>query len=199
MQVVIVGQKWLGVEVLRLCQARGDTVVKVIAPDIHDRLHVAAREGNIPAETGGARLDAEVIPHDTDIILAAHAHTFISRPARELARFGALGYHPSLLPRHCGRDAVRWTIHMRDPIAGGTAYWLDDGADTGPIAAQDWCHVLPTDDAVTLWQRDLAPMGIRLIGQILKALDTGKIPASSQPKGPETWEPAFTQTPLSRA
>lgn len=48
---------------------------------------------------------------------------------------------------------------MRNPIAGGAVYWMDDGADTGNIAAQDWCHVFPTDDARTLWRRDLAPDG----------------------------------------
>ena len=41
---------------------------------------------------------------------------------------------------------------MGDAITGGTVYWMDDGADTGPIAAQDWCHIQPGDDAKKLWR-----------------------------------------------
>jgi methionyl-tRNA formyltransferase len=108
-----------------------------------------------------------------------------------ITRYGALGYHPSLLPRHRGRDSVRWTIHTGDRIAGGTVYWLDDGADTGPIAAQDWCHVLPGDDAHTLWRRDLAPMGLRLLGRVLSELDAGVVTAVPQVAAAATWGPAF--------
>ena len=44
---------------------------------------------------------------------AAHSHDFIGRKTRALSRLGALGYHPSLLPLHRGRDAIRWAVHMR--------------------------------------------------------------------------------------
>jgi len=31
-----------------------------------------------------------------------------------------------------GRDAVEWTIRMKDPIAGGSMFWLNDTVDGGP-------------------------------------------------------------------
>lgn len=52
---------------------------------------------------------------------------------------------------------------MRDLIAGGTVCWMDDGADTGPIEEQEWCHVLSAETASELWRRALAPMGVRLL------------------------------------
>ena len=54
-----------------------------------------------------------------------------------------------------------------DRVAGGTVYWLDDLVDGGPIAAQDWCFVRPDDTPSTLWRRELFPMGLRLIDQVL--------------------------------
>ena len=45
MRVMIVGQKWLAAEVLRLCLARGDDVVAVSAPRTDDRLAALAAAG----------------------------------------------------------------------------------------------------------------------------------------------------------
>jgi methionyl-tRNA formyltransferase len=195
-RIVIVGQQWLGAQALRLCLRRGDTVLKALAPGAghdgeYDRLHAAALQADVPVEACPRRVEAAHIPPATDLIVAAHAHAFITAGARQAARLGALGYHPSLLPRHRGRDAVRWTIHMRDAIAGGTIYWLDDGADTGPIAAQDWCHVRPGDDARALWRRELAPLGLRLLERALAELDGGTVTATAQDTAAATWEPAF--------
>lgn len=196
MRVVIVGQQWFGAEVLRLCLRRGDEVAKVLAPpaegEEYDRLYAAAQQAGIPAEITRRWVEANQIPHGVEVIVAAHAHAFITEAARRATHYGALGYHPSLLPRHRGRDAVRWTIHMGDPIAGGTVYWMDNGADTGPVAAQDWCHVRPDDDAKTLWRRDLAPMGIRLLERVLGDLDGGNIVAVEQASEVATWEPSFS-------
>lgn len=200
MRIVIVGQQWFGAETLLLCLRRGDHVLKVITPpaggEEYDRLYAAAQQRGVSAEIIRRRVEAGHIPAGTDLIIGAHAHAYITAQARQSARFGALGYHPSLLPRHRGRDAVRWTIHMGDRIAGGSVYWMDDGADTGPIAAQDWCHVRPTDDARTLWRRDLAPMGLRLLESVLEGLDAGQKTALEQPPECATWEPAFSTAKL---
>lgn len=196
MQLMLIGQKWLGAETLKLCLARGHTVEAVCTPSTDDRLARLACEHGI-AQITATRVQADHVPDGLDLLLCAHAHAFITREARAKARLGALGYHPSLLPRHRGRDAVRWAIHMREAITGGTVYWLDDGADTGPIAAQHWCWIAPDDTAQTLWQRELAPLGLRLIGQTLDALQSGHIPAVAQDPKLATWEPSFHPVPLS--
>lgn len=201
MRIVIVGQKWLGAEALKLCLRRGDDVALVIAPpaegEEYDRLYSAAQQVDVPAVIGGRRITEADIPAGCDLILAAHAHAFIAPSARDKTRLGALGYHPSLLPRHRGRDAVRWTIHMRDAVAGGTVYWMDDGADTGPIAAQDWCHVRPDDTPATLWRRALAPLGIALISSVLGDIDRGLVTRQDQDEDVATWEPSFKALKLS--
>lgn len=193
MRVVIIGQKWLGAEVLKLCVSRGDDVALVVTPPEadRDRLWLHARSLGIPTLAGLKRLDAVHIPEGVDLILAAHAHLFITRQARECSLLGAAGYHPSLLPRHRGRDAIKWAIHMREPITGGTVYWMDDGADTGPIAMQESRHIRPDDDAVSLWRRELAPLGLELFARVLADLDRGIISAEAQDASLATWEPGF--------
>lgn len=191
MRVMIVGQKWLAAELLRLCLARGDDVAAVSAPRMDDRLAALATAEGIPVCQVPKRLTGEWVPAGVDVLLCANAHVFVTAEARGKARLGALGYHPSLLPRHRGRDAIRWALHMGDVVTGGTVYWLDDGADTGPIAAQDWCWVEPGDTPESLWRRVLGPMGLRLFDQVLAALDTGAVPSASQDTRMATWEPSF--------
>jgi glycine cleavage system regulatory protein len=92
-----------------------------------------------------------------------------------------VGYHPSLLPRHRGIAAVEWTILSGDPIAGGSVYHLAHGWDKGPVAAQEWCFVARDDDARTLWERSLAPMGLRLLCSVVgHARDHGALPSFTQ-------------------
>lgn len=195
MRVMLVGQKWLGTEVLaRLLEQRHE--VAAVAAPIEDRLHAAAIAAGVPVSDPGRALPGAWVPEGVDLIVAAHAHCFITRRAREHARLGAIGYHPSLLPRHRGRDAVRWTIHMRDQVAGGTVYWMTDRADGGPVAAQDWCHVRPGDDAASLWRRDLGPMGVRLLGEVVSDVAAGRIRRVPQDEALATWEPAFDRPRL---
>ncbi|WP_413776142.1 formyltransferase family protein [Pseudomonas sp. B21-056] len=202
MRVVIIGQKWLAAELLKRCLAEGHQVVTAISPAIgadgeYDRLYAVAQQRGVPAICVQGCLHADQVPA-CDVILTAHAHIYIDEGVRAKAKHGALGYHPSLLPRHRGRDAVHWAVHMREPVTGGTVYWLDDGADTGPILAQDWCHIRPGDTPRALWCRELAPMGLRLFSQALAMLNTG-IDCKGRPQDPAlaSWEPGVSGKRLS--
>lgn len=197
MRVMLVGQKWLGVEVLAMLLAKGHDVASVATPAA-DRLHAAAVDAGVPVGDPGRVLAASWVPPGVELVVAAHAHAFISRDARKRARLGAVGYHPSLLPRHRGRDAVRWTIHMRDQVAGGTVYWMTDRADGGPIAAQAWCHVRPEDTPESLWRRELGPMGLQLLGQVLEDVAAGRLVKVPQDESLATWEPSFDRQPLAK-
>jgi len=186
MRVYLIGQKWLGAEALALLRRRGHDVVGVCAPE-GDRLFKAT-DGLAIAPT---RLTPDMLPDGLDLIVCAHAHIFVKAEVRARARLGAIGYHPSLLPRHRGRDAVIWTIKMGDAIAGGSIYWLDDGADTGPIAAQEHCFVHPGDTADTLWRRALGPLGLQLFDQVLGDLERGNVVRQPQDEAAATWEPSY--------
>lgn len=203
MRVVLIGQKWLAVQLLRRCLSLGIEVVQAIAPEPQsggepDSLEREALALGLPVCRAGRSVAPDQVPA-CDVILAAHAHSFIGGAARRKARLGALGYHPSLLPRHRGRDAIRWVLHMREPVTGGSLYWMDDGADTGPIVAQSWCHVRPDDTAASLWRRELAPMGLALFDQVLASLIEGER-CEGVPQDPSlaSWEPAWRSGSLAQ-
>jgi methionyl-tRNA formyltransferase len=173
MQIALVGSRWFGSQMFRLLAEKGHAV-SVVGLSEDDQLTLAARAAGVPLTVLGRprRVTAADIPHEVDVVLAAHSHSFITAEARAKARRAAIGYHPSLLPRHRGMAAIEWTMKCRDPITGGTVYHLGETMDGGAIAAQEWCFVYPDDDAGTLWRRALAPMGLRLLMQVVGEIET---------------------------
>lgn len=148
--------------------------------------------------TDSARLTPEGIPDGTDVIVAAHSHAFIGARTRARARIASIGYHPSLLPLHRGRDAIRWTIRDRDRVTGGTVYHLTSAVDGGPAAAQDYLLVPPGITAGELWREHLAPLGLRLIARVLADIAAGAVAYVPQDEALATWEPSWERPRLHR-
>ena len=174
MKIALVGTRWFGAEAFRLLRERAHDLV-VTATNGTDTLAKAAAAAGVPLVTldEPRRIEASDIPAESvDVIVAAHTHAFVSAEARAKASRATIGYHPSLLPRHRGVAAVEWTIRSKDPIAGGSVYHLSGGMDAGALAAQDWCFVYPDDDAASLWRRALAPMGLRLLMEVVDDITT---------------------------
>lgn len=196
MRIYVTGQKAFGAAVLRLCLELGHEVVGVCCPltadggGRPDQLRAAAATFEAPALEAGM-LCSSRLPDNVDLIVAAHSHDFVGRATRSRAKWGAIGYHPSLLPRHRGRDAVRWAIKMHEPVTGGTVYWLDGVMDGGPIAAQDWCFIYPGETAEELWRRVLFDMGLRLFRRVLSDVPGHFAARRPQDERLATFEPAM--------
>lgn len=212
MKIYLCGQKSFGAAALRLLAKLGHQVVGVSSPPYHnerlrdgtggesdrpDPLRCEAARLGVPWMAAGI-LRERTVPTGLDLIVAAHSHDYLSRQVRQATRLGAVGYHPSLLPLHRGRDAVRWAVKMRERVTGGTVYWFDDRVDAGPVAAQGWCFIRPGDDASELWKRELFPMGLRLIERVVTDLATGTMVAIPQDETLATWEPALNPPRLHR-
>ena len=191
MKIMLVGQKWLGAQAFVVLRKAGHEVLAVSAPSDSDRLWSSAADAGIATRVVGRRLEAEHVLDGCELIVCAHAHCFISEGARKAARMGAIGYHPSLLPLHRGRDAIEWAIRMRERITGGSVYRMDDRADAGPVICQDWCFVRPNDTAEDLWRRDLGPMGVRLLEQAVGLIAQGQGEGIPQDESLHSWEPAI--------
>ncbi len=174
MRITLVGSRHFGVATLNMLREHHVTLVRVVVHDSEDRLAATARAAGIEVvvQADPKLVTAAEIAPDTDLIVTAHSHARVSKEALAVARLGGIGYHPSLLPRHRGIAAVEWTIKEGDPIAGGSIYHLADRMDAGAIAAQDWVFVKKGETARELWERALAPLGLRLLAEVI---DYGKV------------------------
>jgi len=195
MRITLVGSRHFGVTTLQMLREHGVDVVRVVVADADDRLAASARGSGIEVvvQANPKLVVASEIAEGTDLIVTAHSHARIAKEALAAARLGGIGYHPSLLPRHRGIAAVEWTIRAKDPIAGGTVYHLADRMDAGAIAAQDWCFVGKDETARQLWERALAPMGQKLLAEVIEyAKAHGTLPARPQDEQFATKAPALT-------
>src|ERR1700704_951532 len=193
MRITLVGSRHFGVTTLNTLRQHGVEIVRVVVADAEDRLAAAGKAAGIEGvvQADAKRVGASEIAEGTDLIVTAHSHARISRKALAAARLGGIGYHPSLLPRHRGIAAVEWTIREGDPIAGGTVYHLADRMDAGAIAAQEWVFVKKGETARELWERALAPLGYKLLGDVIDYAKAHKsLPAKPQDEQFATRAPA---------
>jgi methionyl-tRNA formyltransferase len=194
MRITLVGSRHFGVTTLQMLRQHDVDVIRVVVAEAEDRLAAAASAAGIEVvvQADPKLVVASEIAASTDLIVTAHSHARIAKEALAVARLGGIGYHPSLLPRHRGIAAVEWTIREKDPIAGGTVYHLADRMDAGAIAAQDWCFVGKDETARQLWERSLAPMGQKLLAQVIDyARAHNVLPARPQDEQFATKAPAL--------
>lgn len=197
MNIFLCGQKSFGKAVLLALLQDGHTITGVApAPpgQYYDKLHGIALRYRIPVMCEAPKLTSDHIPENTDLIISAHSHWYISQKAVEKAKLGAIGYHPSLLPRHRGRDAVRWTVACGDPITGGSIYRLSEEVDGGAILLQKIQFVHRSWDHHKLW-RALFPQGVHLVREAVQMLESrGYVEGVPQDPQFATWEPPFDPT-----
>jgi methionyl-tRNA formyltransferase len=195
MRITLVGSRHFGVATLNMLRQREVDVARVVVHDGEDRLAAAARATGIDVvvQANPKRVEASEIAPNTDLIVTAHSHARVSKEALAAAKLGGIGYHPSLLPRHRGMAAVEWTIKEGDPIAGGSIYHLADRMDAGAIAAQDWVFVKKGETARELWERALAPLGLRLLAEVIDyGRAHGSLPAKPQDEQFATKAPSLS-------
>ena len=200
MKIFICGQKSFGKEVLKALLAAGHNIVGIAPPPqdkYKDKMVGVAVLNNIPVISDCDRLTSGDIPDGTELVISAHSHWIISDKILEKCRYGGIGFHPSLLPRHRGQDAVRWAVAMGDFITGGTIYRLDSKCDAGDVLLQRWMFVDKSWDYHELWNR-LFPMGVEMVVDAVALIESGKDVWTPQDERFATFEPSWNRPRLKR-
>jgi methionyl-tRNA formyltransferase len=123
-----------------------------------------------------------------DLIVVTAFGQILRKSVLELARYGCINVHASLLPRWRGAAPIQAAILHGDSRTGATIMILDPGIDTGPTLAQQPLDILPTDTAETLGQR-LSIAGADLLIQTLPAYLDGSIHPQPQEDSGATYAP----------
>jgi len=110
-----------------------------------------------------------------DYLLAFYYRYMLPPPLLQLARWGALNMHGSLLPQYRGRAPVNWAIANGETRTGATLHYMVARPDAGPIVAQEAVAIGPNDDALAV-SMAVAAAATRVLSGALPAMVLGPPP-----------------------
>jgi methionyl-tRNA formyltransferase len=110
-----------------------------------------------------------------DYILACYYRSMLPASLLQLARWGALNLHGSLLPQYRGRAPVNWAIANGETRTGATLHYMVERPDAGPIVAQEAVAIGPNDHALAV-SMAVAGAAARLLSAELPRMAQGPPP-----------------------
>jgi methionyl-tRNA formyltransferase len=136
---------------------------------------LAVRDFNHPETT------AALAGLDADVACVACFTQRIPATVLRLPRLGFLNLHPSLLPDYRGPSPLFWQLRG-GALTGVTVHYLDEGLDTGDIAAQ---AAVPLPDGISGPDADrlLTEAGLDLLRGVLGDLARSVVRRQPQPPG----------------
>jgi len=184
--IALFGQAPFGRDVLLRLLEDGHRVVGVYAPPDGrrpDPLAALAAERGLPLfrhkrfRRKGAALPELVEEHRAlaaDLNVLAFVTAILPPEIVDAPTHGSLCFHPSLLPRFRGGNALAWQIIQGAKESGVTVFRPDAGVDTGPIVVQrGGVSIQDTDTAASLYFDHLYPLGIEAIAEAVANVAAG--------------------------
>lgn len=132
-----------------------------------------------PASLRDAAVHARIAAARPDAVVVAAYGLILPQTVLDIARWGALNIHASLLPRWRGAAPIQRALLAGDTETGITIMQMDAGLDTGPMLCQERVPIAKDDDAQTLHDK-LAALGQRLIVAALRDVVAGRARAVPQ-------------------
>jgi methionyl-tRNA formyltransferase len=186
LKIALFGQAAFGRDVLvRLVEA-GHRIVGVYAPPESrrpDPLAAEAAERGLPLfrhrrfRRKGQALPELVREHrelGADLNVLAFVTVILPAEIVDAPPQASLCFHPSLLPRFRGGNALAWQIIQGERETGVTVFRPDAGVDTGPIVVQrGGVEIGDEDTAGSLYFDRLYPLGVDAIVEAVDSVADG--------------------------
>lgn len=189
LRIFISCSKYFGEQTIIRLRECGHLIVGVCAPEGDIRVNAVCEKRRIPV-FNPETIHQAYLP-GFDLGVSAYSMKILPSSVLNQAEIGWVGYHPSLLPRHRGPSSIEWAIKTKDPITGGTVYWLDEGIDTGDIERQRWVWLDHSLSAKELWIYHLQPIGLDLLCEAVIDISRGAVNRTPQDEKFATYEPAL--------
>ena len=126
--------------------------------------------------------------HAPDAITVVGFGQFIPKRIRELAPFGCVNVHASLLPNYRGAAPVQWAIANGETRTGVTTMRISRELDAGDILLARESEIGPDETAPSV-DRRLARIGAELLVETLDGLEAGTIRPAPQDHAAATAAP----------
>ncbi len=200
MRILFVGERALGEKVLRALVAKEYQVVGVCTPPdaagAPNRVKEAAGEFGIPFVPLENVKQPQFLDQcravAPDLTVMAYVTKILPEAFFTLASTGTIEWHPSLLPKHGGPNALIWPVVQGETRTGITIFWPDGGIDTGPILLQKEVEISPDDTVGSLYSRKIVPLSLEALLEAADLVEKRIAPKIPQDKSQATYEGMFT-------
>ena len=195
MQVIFMGAPDFAVPALDIVAKLADRVVAVYTkeprPGGRRGLELTKTAVHLRAEALGLRVftpkslrseeaQAEFRALGADIAIVAAYGLILPAPVLAAPRLGCLNLHGSRLPRWRGAAPIQRAIMAGDGETGVDLMRMEEGLDTGPVAAEARIPIGPQDTAGDITTR-LATVGAQLLADHWREIAEGRLTFRPQP------------------
>jgi len=200
-RIIFMGSPDFAVPALRLLAGKYPVVGVVTQPDrpagrgrtlVAPPVKVAALELGLPVlQTEKIRQTEafqQLMSWKPDVIVVAAFGQILRQDVLDLAPFGCVNIHASLLPRWRGAAPIQACILAGDAETGISIMKLDAGVDTGPVLSQRSIAIDPEDTGGSLFDK-LAILGGELLMDTLPDYLDGIIKPQPQDAEQSTYAP----------
>lgn len=111
---------------------------------------------------------------DADVGVAVAYGRLLPKSVYSIPKLGTFNIHFSLLPKYRGAGPIQWALINGETETGVTAFWIEEGMDSGPICYQKSLPIQSDDQAESL-KRKLIPLGVEVLGNVMADLKQGKV------------------------
>jgi len=188
LKLAVFGQAAFGKDCLDRLHAAGYEIAGAIAPPDAGRpdpFAARAEELGLPVirrrffrTKQGKAIPAAVAEHaqlGADLNVLAFVTAFLPPEITDAPRLGSICFHPSLLPKFRGGNALAWQIIAGERESGVSVFQVDEGTDTGPIVVQKrGIAIEPRDSAGSLYFQKLYGIGVDAVVEAVEQIAAGR-------------------------
>lgn len=109
-----------------------------------------------------------------DVLVTCAYGQILSKEILDIAKYGVINIHASLLPKYRGSAPIQWAIINGEKQTGVTIMQTALGVDTGDILMQESTDIGEYETAGELFER-LSNIGAKLIVKALNELENGTL------------------------
>lgn len=195
MRVVFMGTPDFSVGTLKALAAAGHEIVGVVSQPDKPKgrgknlqptpVKEAAMELGLPVYQPKKVRDPEFLEVlkelNPEVIVVVAFGQLIPKAILELAPYGCINVHASLLPKYRGAAPIQWAVIDGEEETGVTIMRMDEGLDTGDMISKVTVPVFADETGGSLFDK-LSEAGAKLLVETLPSLEDGTAVFEKQPE-----------------
>ena len=169
----------------RAAKPGGRRGLELVASPVEREAKALGLPVHTPASLKNAEAQAAFAAHKADAAVVVAYGLLLPKPILDAPALGCFNLHASLLPRWRGAAPINRAVMAGDAEAGVTVMKMDEGLDTGDIAAEDSAMIervrIGADMTAGELHDTLSRLGADLMARSLAALERGSLQFTPQP------------------